>query len=284
MMEPDVQQLLVEEEGLDIIRVVVLLLVGLPMLLVARRWIRKVVTRNYSAHYGLLTGRLVFYTGMILLLITVLHQLGFNLTALLGAAGILGVAVGFASQTSVSNIISGFFLIAEQPFEIGDVITVGGNTGAVLSIDMLSVKLRLFNNNFVRVPNELLLKSEVINLTRFPIRRVDCKVSVAYKEDLERVRSVLFDVARNNTTALMQPEPLVIFDGFGDSSINLLFLVWAEKSEFMKLRNSIQMDVKKRFDQEGIEIPFPHVSVYTGSQTTPYPVQIAPDKPDTSRA
>jgi len=256
------------------IKVAIILVVGFPILLMLRRWARSFVTRRYTPHYGMLAGKIVFYTGLTILAVMIMGQLGLSLAPLLGAAGILGVALGFASQTSVSNIISGLFLIAEQPFKVDDIITVGNTTGVVLSIDMLSIKIRTFDNQFVRIPNETIIKTEVINVTRFPIRRLSALISVAYKEDLARVREVLMDVAEKNEFSLSEPEPMIIFDAFGTSSIDLRFMVWAPTPDFIKLKNSIFEEVKARFDEEGIEIPFPHVSLYSGEATKPIPVEI----------
>ncbi len=265
---------LTEERLFLLLRVLIILVVGLPLLFILRRVLNRHITRHYSQHYGMLAGKLVFYLGMTILLITLLHEFGFSLTPLLGAAGILGIAIGFASQTTVSNVISGFFLVAEKSFVVGDVISVSGNVGGVYSIDTLSVKIRMFDNRFLRVPNETMIKSEYINITRFPIRRVDCHVSVAYKEDLSRASEVLFDVAAKLPYSLQEPPPLLIFDKFGSSSIDLLFVAWARKENFLKLRNGLNMGIKERFDKEGIEIPFPHVSVYAGSATKPLPLDL----------
>ncbi len=202
-----------------------------------------------------------------------LMELGFDLGVLLGAAGILTVAIGFASQTSASNVISGLFLLGERPFAVGDIIRVSGTTGEVLSIDLLSVKLRTFDNLFVRIPNETMIKSEVTNLRRFPIRRVDLQVGVAYKEDLRQVREVLLEVADRNPLCLEEPPPLILFQGYGDSAINHQFSVWAKTENFLDLRNSIPVEIKEAFDEHGIEIPFPHRTLYTGSETAPFPVQ-----------
>ncbi len=255
-----------------ILQVSFLLFVGIPAVYGLSRWIRARVTKRYSPQQGLIVGKVILYPGLILLLITILHQLDFSLTPLLGAAGIVGIALGFASQTSVSNVISGFFLIAEKPFQVGDMIQVGSTTGQVLSIDTLSVKLRTFDNRFVRIPNETIVKSEVITNTRFPIRRLDLNVGVAYKENVKRVKEVLLDVVQKNPKALMEPEPVVFFDAYGDSALELRLTVWTQRQTFLSLKTTLLEEIKDRFDAEGIEIPFPHLSLYTGEASKPFPL------------
>jgi small-conductance mechanosensitive channel len=270
----DIYHYITEEQFQLILKIGLIIVITLPLLFVFRGWARRFFTKKYAPHYGMLAGKFVFYTGLIILTVTVMGELGISMAPLLGAAGIVGIALGFASQTSVSNIISGLFLIAEQPFKVDDIITINNTTGFVMSIDVLSVKLRTFDNKFVRIPNEMIIKTEVTNLTRFPIRRFNAKVSVAYKENISRVRELLMEVAEKNEHVLSEPEPLIIFDAFGSSSIDLLFLVWAPVDEYVLLKNTIQEDVKATFDKEGIEIPFPHVSFYTGSATQALPVEM----------
>jgi small-conductance mechanosensitive channel len=260
------------------IRVIVLLGLGFPLLLFICTLAGKAAKKRFTPQASMLIRKGIFYFGSILLIISVLYQMGFKLTALLGAAGIAGIAIGFASQTSVSNIISGLFLISEKPFEVGDLIKVDDTKGNILSIDLLSVKLRTFDNQLVRIPNESLIKNQVTNITRFPIRRFDINVGVAYKEDVSKVREVLLDIAKNNPYCLDEPEPLVLFLNFGDSALEFLYAVWFVKTDFFKLRNSIMQEIKEKFDAEGIEIPFPHRSLYTGSVTEPFPVEIVPSK------
>jgi small-conductance mechanosensitive channel len=263
-----------EETVRQIIKVLLIIVISIPVLLILRGWARRFFTKKYAPHYGMLAGKIVFYSGIILMIITVMGQLGISLAPLLAGAGIVGVALGFASQTSVSNIISGLFLIAEQPFKVDDIINVSGTIGIVMSIDVLSVKLRTFDNMFVRIPNETIIKTQVINLTRFPIRRFSAKVSVAYKEDIEKVREILMEVAEKNKYSLSEPEPQIIFEAFGTSSIDLDFRIWAPVDDWIFLKNTIQEEIKKRFDEEGIEIPFPHVSFYTGEASKPLPIEL----------
>ena len=267
-----------------LVRVLVLIFIGLPIILWVSRAVRGWVTRTSNPQRGLIVGKLLWYTGLLAVVITVLSELGFSLAPLLGAAGVLGIALGFASQTSVSNIISGFFLMAEEPFVVGDVIELGATRGRVLSIDMMSVKLRTLDNRFVRIPNESIIKSEVVNLTRFPIRRVDAQVGVAYKEDLDHVKEVLLRVARDNPLCLMEPEPVLVFEGYGESSLNYLFAVWATRENWLKLKTSIHEEVKAAFDEAGIEIPFPHRTLYAGSATDPFPVRLISPEADAAPA
>lgn len=263
-----------EEVVFQVLRVMLIILVSLPVLILLRSWSRSFFSKKYAPHYGMLAGKIVFYTGAIIVVITVMGQLGISLAPLLAGAGIVGVALGFASQTSVSNIISGLFLIAEQPFKVDDIISVNNTMGFVMSIDVLSVKLRTFDNRFVRIPNETIIKTEVINLTRFPIRRFDAKVSVAYKENIGKVRDILKQVAEKNQYSLSEPEPQIIFDMFGSSSIDLDFRIWAPVDDWIKLKNTIQGEIKQRFDEEEVEIPFPHMSLYAGSESEAMPIEI----------
>jgi len=235
-----------------------------------------------DAHQSMLIQRLTFYVVLGLFTASALSELGVDLSILLGAAGILTVALGFASQTSASNIISGLFLLGEKPFGVGDIVRVGTTTGEVIAIDLLSVKLRTFDNLFVRIPNETMIKAEITNLQRFPIRRFDLQIGVAYKEDLDRVREVLQTVADEHPLSLDEPAPMILFTGFADSSINFQFSVWALSDNFLEIRTQIPLAVKAAFDEHNIEIPFPHRTLYTGSETTPMPVRID-SKPPPSR-
>ncbi|PJB37351.1 MAG: mechanosensitive ion channel protein [Deltaproteobacteria bacterium CG_4_9_14_3_um_filter_51_14] len=238
----------------------------------------RAVRRYLDAQQGMLLRKVIYYLLLSLFVVSALREMGFSLGALLGAAGVFTVAIGFASQTSASNLISGIFLIGERSFQIGDFIKVGDTTGEVLSIDLLSVKLRTLDNLHVRIPNETMIKSEVTNLTKFPIRRVDLKVGVAYKEDIGKVRRVLLSVADKNPLCLEEPKPRFYFLGFGDSSLDLQFSVWVKKENFLDLRTSMHEEIKAAFDREGIEIPFPHLSIYTGSVTEPMPIAIMDKK------
>jgi small-conductance mechanosensitive channel len=276
----DLSQIMTGNLALSVLRALVIVVIGYVLAKIASLTMQRVFKESANRHQAMLFQRGVYYLVLGLFVFAGMVELGFNPGVLLGAAGILTIAIGFASQTSMSNLISGLFLIGEQPFAIGDLIKVGDTVGEVLSIDLLSIKLRKFNNTYVRIPNETLLKAEVSTFTKFPIRRIDLPIGVAYKEDIVKVQEVLQEVADKNPLCLEEPQPLFIFKGFGDSSIDLQFSVWVRREEYLTLLNSIQMDIKVAFEQEGIEIPFPHRTLYTGSVTEPFPVTLVSEHVD----
>lgn len=237
------------------------LIIGLPLVALVSRLVYRVTAVRFSGQAGLMISRIVRWLLIAVVLATVLNQFGVNLGAALGAAGIVGIAVGFAAQTSLSNVISGFFLLGEQPFVVGDVIEVDGITGVVDNIGMISATVRTLDNRSVRLPNETLVKSKVINISRNPIRRYDMDIGVSYDADIGHVMRVLRETAEANPVCLDEPGPLVIFNGFGDSSVNFLFGVWMAKEDYLVARNTIAHDVQLAFAREGIEIPFPQMVV-----------------------
>ena len=263
-----------------LIQAVLLFIVGFIVARLVSGAIVNLVKHKMTVHGQLLLKRSIFYGILVLVSISALDNIGIDLSILLGAAGIFTVALGFASQTSASNLISGLFLMIERPFSITDVIKVNDITGEVISIDLLSVKLRTFDNLFVRIPNESMIKSAVTTLTKYPIRRADLKIGIAYKEDIETVRTILLDIAAKNLICLVEPAPVFILTGFGSSSVDIQFSVWARRENFLTLKNTMYMEIKKTFDQQGIEIPFPHVSLYAGTATSPFPLSSTADSRD----
>ena len=225
--------------------------------------------------------KLIRYIGYAFAFILALNQMGLNLGAILGAAGVAGIAVGFAAQTSLSNIISGFFMIGERPFELGDIIEVDGIAGTVDTIGLLALTLRTFDNRSVRIPNETLVKTQLINVTRHPIRRFNLDIGVAYDENIGHVLKVMQEVAETNLQSLNEPDPLIIFTGFGDSSLNFLLGAWCVQEDYGTLRNTLPRELKERFDKENIEIPFPHMTLAAGKALSPIPVDIISDSEST---
>ena len=260
------------------IRILFILVIGVSSIHLIAFMLRRSLRKQLSRQRMMLITRTVIYTGYVGLVLIVIREMNYDLTALFGAAGVVGIVIGVASQTSIGNIISGLFLVGEKSFELGDVVRIGDKSGTVYSIDLLSIKIKTFDNLLIRIPNQSVISSELTNVTRFPIRRLDFQIGVAYKEDLRKVKSVLEHVARNNPLCLEEPEPVIIFQSFGDSSISITFGIWFEKTNYMAVKNSVFVEIKEAFDREGIEIPFPHVSIYAGEASQPIAVKLQNEK------
>jgi small-conductance mechanosensitive channel len=262
----ELEKLLKNIDPSKILRVLLIVIIGFLLVRLIRFAVRKLFEKNLNPQSRMLVSKFINWTGFFIVSLLVLSELGIELTALLGAAGILGLALGVASQKSLGNIISGFFLVAEKSFEIGDVIKVGDKTGIVHSIETLAIMLKTFDNLLIRIPNETLISAEMTNITRFPIRRQDFIVSISYKDDLQLAMDVLKSAAQENVLCLNEPNPLVLIREYGDSGISILLGVWFEKSHYVEVKNSMSLDIKRKFDEAGITIPYPHLTLYYGDE------------------
>ena len=250
----------------EILVAIILCFIGfLIARLVSNTFIRTVGNR-LNAHQRLLWRRGIFYFIFLLFIMTSLREAGFKLSVFLGAAGILTVALGFASQTSATNLISGLFLIGEGSFEVGDTIQITlirGQTieGQVISIDLLSVKLLTLDNVYIRLPNEQLIRTPVMNLSKYPIRRIPITLAINFHEDIIKVRQVLLDVAAKYPLVMDDPKATVTVTAFRESSIELLFAVWCRQENALKVRDEMQERVRNGFVENQIEIPVPKMGL-----------------------
>ncbi|OHD19880.1 MAG: hypothetical protein A2Y38_26760 [Spirochaetes bacterium GWB1_59_5] len=250
------------DTALKLTRVGISIVLGLLFVGLIMTVLKRITRKRLNARSGSLVVKLAQYLGFALIAINTLEAAEIDLSALLGAAGIAGVALGFAAQTSVSNFISGFFLMSEKTFTVGDVVTVDTTTGVVYSIDALSVKLRTFDNQLVRIPNETLIKTNVTNVTRFETRRLNVKITITHATDIEKARVLLFEAAEATEIVLRQPEPLFMIQGIGKDGVDLLFGVWLTNDDWVSGNNDIYAGIQKRFRAAGIEFAHATMTVY----------------------
>ncbi|MGI5100455.1 mechanosensitive ion channel family protein [Treponema vincentii] len=234
--------------------------------------VKKITVKKCSLQIQHIIDKGIRYAGFAVMVLTVFHRLGIDIRAILGAAGIAGVAIGFAAQTSISNIISGLFVITERAFRINDVIEVEGTIGTVQSINLLSVILKTFDSQYVRIPNETIIKANLINYSQFPYRRVKTELGVAYGTDLRKLEQILVSVAKNNAFIIDDPAPSILWTSFSTSSIDLTLMAWTKIEDFVNLRNSLFVEIDERLKQENIEIPFQQLDIHIkGNQTITVP-------------
>nr|WP_298892557.1 mechanosensitive ion channel family protein [uncultured Acinetobacter sp.] len=250
----------------DMIFALIFIVLGFFVARIISNGFTATIGKRLNQHQKLIWRRGIFYFIFLLFMIASLREAGFKLSVFLGAAGILTVALGFASQTSASNLISGLFLIGEGSFEVGDTIQVTmirGHTieGQVISIDLLSVKLLTLDNIFIRLPNEQLIRTPVFNLSKFPIRRIPITLFINFHEDIVKVRQVLIDVADAYSLVLDEPRPQVAVTAFRESTIELLFTVWTKQQYYIQVHDEIQERVRNGFIDNNIEIPIPKMGL-----------------------
>lgn len=250
----------------DLFRAGIIFVLGIVFARLISALVLHIESRFGHHRHRTLLRRTVFYSTFALFTCSALLELGFNLHVLLGAAGILTIALGFASQMSASNLISGLFLVGERAYVTGDTLSVNGVVGEIVSIDLLSIKLRTSDHTYVRIPNEVLIKTQLTNLTHYPIRRLDINLSVSYQEDFEKVRRVLSELARANLLCLKDPAPKVVLQDFADNTLHFRFSLWTGKHHYKELKEMLVEQIKHAFDMHGIISPAPYRILLANSE------------------
>jgi len=206
--------------------------------------------------------QLVHYAIITIGFLLAVASTGFDLTRLTILAGALGVGVGFGLQTVVNNFVSGLILMVERPVRIGDTVEIGTLMGRVKRIGIRASIVRTFSGAEVVVPNGSLIAGNLVNWTLSdPRRRVELPVGVAYGSDVDRVRELLLEVAREHPECLKEPEPVALFLGFGDSSLNFELRFWTLE-DFIRVKSEVTVGINKALIREKIEIPFPQRDVH----------------------
>lgn len=241
----------------NIVKVSITILIFILVLMFLKHIIKKYFAKKISYETNLVISKIINFIWVTILVIILADQLGFSsiFKTILGTAGIVGIAVGFASKTSLENIISGLLLLSDNSLKINDIILVDGVEGTVLAIDSLSVKIMTYDNKLVRIPNIKILNSNVVNLYPELYRRQDFYFKVSYNADLNKIEQILKDIAEQNEYAVKTEETYVYFSSFEDIGLKVKYGVWFEKGNITLLTNSITQQIKARFAQEKIEIP-----------------------------
>ena len=200
---------------------------------------------------------------MIISLFVVLNILDLSdaVTALLGTAGVIGLAIGLALQDPLTNLFSGVLMSVREKYNIGDLVETNGYLGTIQLITLRSTILRTPTGQTVVIPNKDVIQNSLVNYTHSEERRVDLECGVSYDDDLEKVKQVTHDAIKNSNIPLMQGKPIeVFFKEFGGSSINFVLRFWHQTTnqrDFFEVRDLAIIAIKKAFDKNGITIPFP---------------------------
>lgn len=225
------------------------------------RILKKVPAEKTTPQRSMIIKKIVKYLFYVVIVMYVLSLFGVKLSAIWGAAGIAGVAIGFAAQTSVSNLISGLFVLTEGAIKIGDMIIVGDVTGIVDSINLISVRVHTLDNQMVRIPNSTIINANLTNNSYHTVRRMTLSVDIDYSTDMQLALDTLSKAPEFCPSVLKDPAPAVWYDGFGASGITLTIAAWFNPANFIQAKNELYIAIKKVFDDAGISIPFNQLDV-----------------------
>lgn len=210
--------------------------------------------------------KLARWSILVLAVLVCLDTFGVGITSFAAILGAAGFAVGLAFQGTLSNFAAGAMLLVFRPFKVGDVVEVGGELGIVDEIELFTTAMDTFDNRRIIIPNSSVFGSTIENITYHPRRRVDVAVGTAYEADIDQTRATLEYAIQQTEGGLSEPEPQVVLDGLGASSIDWQVRVWAPKEQFLDVKQSLIRSVKIHLDQAGIGIPYPQMDVHLPKQ------------------
>lgn len=205
---------------------------------------------------------LIYAVLMVVVVIATINQLGLQTTSLLAVFGAAGLAIGLALQGSLSNFASGVMIVGFRPYKVGDYIEAGGVAGVVEEVQIFTTVLKSPDNKKIIVPNSQVMAAEIVNYSAHETRRVDLVAGCGYSDDLDKVHRVLNEIVQGDERILKDPVPTIAVSELGDSSVNFVVRPWVNSADYWAVYFDLTERVKKRFDEEGIAIPFPQRDVH----------------------
>jgi len=250
-------------------------IIGIFLAYALRRLIYKTTYRVTPLHIAKALSNLVYYIIVAVVVIAILSIFGVNVTGVIVAGGIIGIVLGFASQTIVSNLLAGIFLYWDKPFKPGDPVSIENVAGVVEEISIISTRIQTWDGVYVRIPNEKVFTTTIVNYGKMPVRRVELKVSIAYREDFEKALEVIKRLVDEHPLILAKPEPVIFVSELGSDGVEITIQVWAPTSEWIQVKRELLWLIKKELTKAGIEIPFPQRDLWF---RTPLEVKIIEKK------
>lgn len=205
-----------------------------------------------------MSGNVVWVIGILVSL----SQVGLNLAPVLTGFGIAGVIIGFALQDTLSNFAAGMMLLIYRPFDVGDFVFAGGVDGKVSHMSLVNTTIKTFDNQIIIIPNSKIWGDVIKNVTHERVRRVDMVFGIGYSDDLLKAEQVLTDIVTSHPLVLRSPEPNIKVHTLNTSSVDFIVRPWVKTDDYWDVYWDVTKEVKLRFDQEGISIPFPQQDVH----------------------
>jgi len=239
--------------------------VGIAFAMLVRRMVRKTLALGQVPLYVAdLASKAVYYTIVGLAAVVALSVAGIDVTGFAFAGSLLGVALGFAAQTVASNFFSGLFLYIDKPLQPGEFVELqdSGIIGRVVDITMFSTRIETLDGRMLRIPNESIFGSTIVNLHRTVARRIEYSVGISYSANTDYAKQVIMRVLDEHPLVLAEPKPMIYVEDLGDSAVMLKVHFWVPSWKWLEVKMSLLAEIKKALDEAGIEIPFPQRVVW----------------------
>lgn len=226
--------------------------------------IQKAMTaRSVDVMVAQFVRNIVYYLALTFVIIAALGQLGVQTASIVAIVGAAGLAVGFALQGSLANFAAGVLMILFRPCKVGDYIEGGGASGTVTEVAIFATTLLTPDNKTVIIANAALMGSNIVNYSTQATRRVDLVVGVSYNANIEQVKNELKTIVEADSRVLGTPATTIAVSELADSSVNLVVRPWVNTPDYWGVYFDLTENIKKRFDEVGIEIPYPQMDVHS---------------------
>ncbi|PIF04174.1 MAG: mechanosensitive ion channel protein MscS [Arcobacter sp.] len=208
-------------------------------------------------------GDVVYGLLLVFVVLAALSRVGIETTSFIAILGAIGLAVGLAFQSTLSNISAGVMIVIFRPFEIGHFIEAAGVAGVVEEINLFNTIMKTADNKVIIVANSNVIGGNIINYSLKDTRRVDFVFGIGYDDDLKLAKETLFDIVNKDSRVLQDPEPFVAVGELADSSVNFTVRVWVKSADYWGVHFDTIENVKLTFDEKGISIPYPQMDIHT---------------------
>ncbi len=253
----------IADEGIKIIVAVIILIVGLKLISVITKGVKKSIYFNkLDKSMQTFLSSVLKISLDILLVVIVLTTLGVPMTSITAVIASAGVAIALAIQNSLSNIASGLILATSKPFVVGDWIKTGEVEGKVTEINILFTKIVTAQNTVVSIPNSVVASNRVDDYTSKGTRRIDISIGASYDNDVNEVKDTLINICTGNDKIMNEPAPDAVVSSYDDSSVTYTLMVWVKSENYLQVKNQIMNEIKEEFNNKGISIPYPQMDVH----------------------
>jgi small conductance mechanosensitive channel len=258
------------EFGERLVMAIVILVIGYFLVRLVAGWVERwLLNSKVDNTLSIFLARLVRFGLYAVLIIMALTALGVPTTSVIAIFGAASLAIGLALQDSLSNIASGVLIIFLRPYVVGNFVEISEQKGTVTEVGFFHTHIRTPDNKLLLIPNSDVMDGNIINYSDFDYVRLDMVFGIGYDDDLRKAKEILEDVLSSDPRVLAAPAPVVAVSELGESSVNLVAQPFVELSNMLRLRYDVTEQVKLRFDEEGITIPYPQQDVYIRTVTQP---------------